>query len=466
MNRIVVIVLFLFSSISCNSLLSGQSELSRTGQPKNVVFFISDGCGPASFGLAREFQKSTGGAPSLFLDSFNKASVATFASNHRITDSAASATAYSCAIKTYNGSIGMDVNQQPVESVLEAAERAGYQTALISTARITHATPAAFSSHVINRNMEAEIGSQQIGKGIEILMGGGSSFYLPVEQGGLRKDGRNLFEEAKRAGYSQASSRTEMMAATELPLLALFTSGHMAYEIDRNPVQEPSLAEMTVKALELLSNSNKPFFIMIEAGRIDHAGHANDTAAHIHDVLAYDDAMKAAVEYAQKDKQTLVIGTSDHETGGLTLGAQWGQLSGYTYDPSRLKDVTSSIEKFLIDAQFTTAANDLDAANWIETESDKRFGLRSELFQTAVKKIVQYRIVAGDSAAYSHLRIMLMDSTARMARVGWSTGNHTSVDVPLFAYGPGSERYSGTMDNTAVGESLFKALGLKSKVNK
>ncbi|MDA1029753.1 MAG: alkaline phosphatase [Bacteroidetes bacterium] len=461
MSRFLIALLFFFSSVSCNALRLGQSHSKSGNLPQNVIFFIADGCGPASFGLAREFQKATGGEASLFLDAFNKGSVATFTSNHKITDSAASATAYSCAIKTYNGAIGMDVNKQPVENVLEAAEKAGYQTALISTARITHATPASFSSHVVNRNMESEIGSQQIGQGIEILMGGGRSFYLPVDKGGLRIDSRNLMVEAEKLGYKLVSTKNEMMASTELPLLALFTPSHMAYEIDRNQLNEPSLAEMTVKALALLSNSKKPFFIMIEGGRIDHAGHANDTAAHIHDILAYDDAVRAAIEFAKKDKKTLVMATSDHETGGLTLGAQWGPFSGYTYDPKRLQNVSSSIEKFMSDMAFTKTATDMDASNWIEQQSDKRFGLRSEPFQTAVKKISQYRKVTGDSTAYSHLRIMLVDSTARMARAGWSTSNHTSVDVPIFAFGPGADLFSGTMDNTAVGWSVFRALGLR-----
>jgi alkaline phosphatase len=460
-NRFLFVGFLLLSSVSCSSIQNTGAQNATSERPQNVVFFISDGCGPASFGLAREYQKATGGAQSLFLDDYLKGSVATFSSNARITDSAASATAYSCAVKTYNGAIGMDANQQPVETVLEAAERAGFQTALVSTARITHATPAAFSSHVVSRNMEAEIATQQIGKGIEILMGGGASFYLPVEQGGLRADGRNVIKEAAAAGYNLANTRNELMESDELPLLALFTGSHMAYEIDRNPETEPSIAEMTEKALSLLSKSDKPFFIMIEAGRIDHAGHGNDAAAHVHDVLAYDEAMRVAVAFAEKDKKTLVMGTSDHETGGLTLGAQWGRLSGYGYDPAKLSVVNSSIEKFLSDVRQTQTLSVEDATGWIESETSSRFGLRSEDFQTAVKKIVQYRSVTGDSAAYSQLRVMLVDSTAKMARVGWSTGGHTSVDVPVFAYGPGSDMFSATMDNTEVGMAIFKALGLK-----
>jgi alkaline phosphatase len=460
-KRVLFAVLIASTSLSCNSVSSTQNGSLSGTRPQNVIFFISDGCGPASFGLAREYQKATTGETDLFIDSYLKGVVQTFSGNHKITDSAASSTAYSCAIKTYNGAIGLDMNQNPVETVLEAAEKAGYQTALVSTARITHATPAAFSSHVVSRNMEAEIASQQIGKGIEILMGGGQSFYLPKEQGGLRLDGRNVMNEAAAAGYTVATTKSELDASTSLPLLALFTSSHMAYEIDRDENAEPSLAEMTDKSLSLLSGAGKPFFIMIEAGRIDHAGHSNDAAAHIQDVLAYDDAMKVAVAFAEKDKNTLVMGTSDHETGGLTLGAQWGTLSGYDYNPQKLTAVHTSIEKFMTEVMQVRQQPDPELATWIETQSKDQFGLASDAYQTAIKKLVQYRAVTGDSAAFSHLRKILVDSTARVARVGWSTGNHTSVDVPVFAFGPGSELFSATMDNTEVGEAIFTALGLK-----
>ncbi|HAY37351.1 MAG TPA: hypothetical protein DCY57_10350, partial [Bacteroidetes bacterium] len=287
-------ILFAFLTLSCSSLPLAGTEGSDALKPQNVVFFVADGCGPASFSLARDYQRVSGNGDTLFLDAFERGSVMTYSGNHRITDSAASATAYSCAIKTYNGAIGVDMDRQPVETILEAAEKAGYNTGLISTARITHATPAAFSSHVVDRSMEAQIADQQLEKGIELIMGGGTMYYLPKEAGGGRTDGKNLLDAAVSAGYTSVSNRNEMLAADTLPLIGLFTAGHMAYEIDRDTAEEPSIAEMTTKALELLDNAEKPFFIMIEAGRIDHAGHENDTAAHLHDILAYDEAMRAA----------------------------------------------------------------------------------------------------------------------------------------------------------------------------
>lgn len=474
MYKKFLLTFVLIFSFSCSSMRDNHtnsatgsraqvaSKKSGVGQlPKNVIFFISDGCGPASFTLARDFQKTVTGEPNLFLDGLETGSVITFSATSRVTDSAASATAYACAIKTYDGAIGVDVNRVAVETVLEAAEKAGYNTGLVSTARITHATPASFSSHVPSRSMEAEIASQQIGKGIELLMGGGSSFYLPKEQGGARTDGRDLFQEAQNAGYSIVRSKAELAKAEDLPLLALFTGSHMAYEIDRNTADEPSLQEMTEKALALLSNSDKPFFIMIEAGRIDHAGHANDVASHIHDVLAYDEAMKAAVAFAKADGKTLVMGTSDHEIGGLSLGKQWGKESSYRYNPANVAHVTSSIEQFTRNLNANKTRSTADITDWVLAETQSKFGFKSTDFQTSVRKMMQYREVAGDSAAFTHLRIMLEDSTARAAKIGWASYNHSAIDVPLFAFGPGSDLFQGKMDNTDVGKALFQVMGLK-----
>ena len=454
-------VLFAFLTLSCSSLPLAGTEGSDALKPQNVVFFVADGCGPASFSLARDYQRVSGNGDTLFLDAFERGSVMTYSGNHRITDSAASATAYSCAIKTYNGAIGVDMDRQPVETILEAAEKAGYNTGLISTARITHATPAAFSSHVVDRSMEAQIADQQLEKGIELIMGGGTMYYLPKEAGGGRTDGKNLLDAAVSAGYTSVSNRNEMLAADTLPLIGLFTAGHMAYEIDRDTAEEPSIAEMTTKALELLDNAEKPFFIMIEAGRIDHAGHENDTAAHLHDILAYDEAMRAAVKFARLDEGTLVVGTSDHETGGLTLGAETNgkKGSGYAYDPLTLNAIDWSVNRFSKELRASMARND-EVLPWMFKSIEEHYGLSSEAFQNEVRKIVQYRSVVGESAALVHLNHLLRDSTAAAARVGWSTGGHTAINVPMYAFGPGSEAFTGVMDNTEVGLALQRALGL------
>ncbi len=445
--------------ISCSASSGG--TVPSSSKPANVVFFIADGCGAASYGLARQYQLDVEGVPKLHLDSYERGSVITFPDSIRVTDSAASATAFACAVKTMNGRIGMDSHGESVETVLEMAERAGYATGLISTARISHATPAAFSSHVISRDMEEEIASQQITKGIELLLGGGKRYYLPTEDGGRRTDGRNVIAEAQAQGYARVDDRAALMEAESLPLIGLFTDSHMAYEIDRDSDVEPSLAEMTTKSLELLSKTGKPFFIMIEAGRIDHAAHGNDPAAHLWDVFAYDEAWQSAIEFARADGATLVLGTSDHETGGLTLGAEHGGIggSGYAYDPTKLQPVNSSIEYFTGELATRMEAGTPSGA-WFVEKMRSSFNINVASF---AEEIDQMMAVADTNRVIAARQIGRFVSrvTSDSARVGWSTGGHTSVNVPIFAFGPGSEIVGGVMDNTEVGEALRLVMGLE-----
>ena len=444
--------------ISCASVPQGNAV---QDSPRNVVFFISDGCGPASFSLARDFQRDTEGVPNLQLDGFERGSTITFSETGRVTDSAASATAYACAVKTLNGRIGMTADKQSIATILEKAEAAGYNTGLVSTARITHATPAAFSSHVESRNMESEIAEQQIEQGIEILMGGGRQFYVPREAGGLRTDGRDLIAELQGKGYARADNRTELASVQDLPLVALFTSSHMAYELDRDPSREPSLAEMTSRALDLLAAEDEPFFIMIEAGRIDHAGHGNDPAAHLWDVLAYDAAWKAAVDFARVNGETLVVGTSDHETGGLTLGAETDGVSntGYAYDPTRLAPVTSSIEKFRTRFADETGDGPVDRAA-LEQQLRSLFNIDTDAAAPAIDAFM-LRAESDRIGAMNSLQQLVSNVISDSARVGWATGGHTAVNVPIYTYGPGSERFFGTLDNTDVGRKLQEVLGFQ-----
>ena len=455
MRRLFPLLLALIF-VSCSSLTGNQAD-----SPRNVVFFISDGCGPASFSLAREYQRSMSGETKLHLDEHESGSTITHPLEVRVTDSASSATAYACGIKTLNGRIAMTADTVAVETILEKAEAAGFQTALISTARITHATAAAFSSHVDSRSKESEIALQQIEQGIEILMGGGTQFYTPRESGGRRTDGRDLIAELESKGYARADDRDALMAADSLPLVALFTSSHMAYEIDRDEEMEPSLAEMTSRALSLLDKDDAPFFIMIEAGRIDHAGHGNDPAAHLWDIMAYDEAWKAAVDFAHENGETLVVGTSDHETGGLTLGAEHGGLggSGYAYDPTKLEPIASSVEAFQseIAARMSDGTMTMD---WFRESLTSKFNIDCATIASPMTEIMAQ---AGSDpvTAGRRMQSLLTGVMSDSARVGWATGGHTAVNVPIYAFGPGSGAFRGTMDNTEVGMALQDVLGLR-----
>ena len=423
-------------------------------RPRNVILFISDGSGPASFTMARDYLRYKGEEAALALDRHQVGSIHTFAADSRVTDSAAGATAFSAGVKTYNGAIAVDTLQRPVATILEAAERRGMATGLVATSRITHATPAAFSAHVPERGEEATIAAQQLRQGIDVLLGGGRGWFLPSAQDGWRDDERNLLEEAAAEGYTVVHTRDAFDAVATTPVLGLFTDSHMAYEIDRDALDEPSLAEMTRKAIDLLDDDPDGYFLMVEGSRIDHAGHDNDAAGHLHDVLAYDAAIRAALGAA--GEETLILSTSDHETGGLTLGARVEGQSLYTWKPEVLDRVQASqrvilgeIHRRLSETQAGVPAD--SAAVTTEVVGDLA-GITLDDDEAA-------RLVAAMHEDWQAAAV-LADVIARRAVVGWTTGGHTAVDVNLYAYGPGRDAFVGHFDNTYVGAALADLLGL------
>lgn len=408
-------------------------------RPRNVILFIADGCGPASFTLARDYLRATAGQEQLALDAHLVGSVQTYATNSLVTDSAAGATAFACGVKSYNGAIAVDADGQPVATLLEGAEARGMATGLVATSRITHATPAAFSAHVTSRSLENEIALQQIGQGIDVLFGGGKQQFLPTDQGGRRDDGRDLLAEAAASGYHVVTDRAGFEALTATPAIGLFSDSHMAYEVDRDAAAEPSLAEMTRKAIDLLDDDPDGFFLMVEGSRIDHAAHGNDPAGHLHDILAYDAAVAVALAYAADTPGTLVLATSDHETGGLTLGRD-GQ---YAWRPEVLARLTHSLEPMV-------AALREDGRPIAEVMRDMA-GIEDLTYQEGAR----IEVALDDPG---RLAAALSDVISRRALIGWTTGGHTAVDVNLYAFGPGSEAFSGHLDNTDIGRTLARLL--------
>ena len=337
---------------------------------KNVIFCIGDGMGSGQISIAR---LSTCGADGrLYMEKMPVAGVVmTHSADKTITDSAAAGTALACGFKTSNGTIGMGPSGECFETILEAAKSNGKATGLVVTSTISHATPAAFASHVTSRGVEAEIAGQLLGNKVNVLLGGGKKFFAPNGSGGsARKDGRDLIAEAKSAGYSFVESREELEKADSKYLLGLFEMGGLTTE-----EPEPTLAEMTAKAIKILNSDGDGFFLMVEGSQIDWACHENDAEYAIRQTLLFDMAVKAAIDFAVKDGQTLVIVTADHETGGLTITG--GNLGGGKIN------------------------------------------------------------------------------------INWSAKGHSNMPVPLFAYGPGAEKFNGVFDNTDVPKKIANVFGIK-----
>lgn len=442
MRFLPLLALALLATAASAQTPDGPRTAPGDAAPRNVVLLIADGFGPASATLGAAAK----GAP-LALDGILVGAVETSATDSRVTDSAAGATAFACGIKTYNGAISVDTLRQPCRTVLEAAEGAGLATGLVATSRITHATPAAFGAHVERRAEEAEIARQLAASGVEVLFGGGRSHFAGRPVGDAPyTDLRSLLETMVGDGWAVALDRAGYDALDTTPAAALLADNHLAYEVDRDETDQPSLAAMTRKALDLLAASadgaENGFFLMIEGSRIDHAGHANDPAAHLHDVLAYDEAVAVVLDWARRDGTTLVVATADHETGGMTLGRD----GAYLWDPAPLLRVTASFEAMAarIEAGEDPAALVRDA-------------LALDALDDGVADALRGAVASGEPGAFTRL---VRDLESEPAGIGWTTGGHTAVDVGLYAFGPGADAFRGRMANDAVGRALFAALGL------
>jgi alkaline phosphatase len=312
---------------------------------RNVIFMVSDGMGPTSLHMTRSWLQHVKGLPwddTLTLDKNLIGTSRTRSSSSLVTDSAAGATAFSCGLKSYNGAISVLPDGSPCGTVLEAAKLAGYKTGLVVTTRLTDATPACFSAHVNLRSEEDRIAEQQLGDYplglmLDLALGGGRCHFLAnTTAGSCRADSRDLVTEAQeKHGFSYVSDRAGFDSlhrgnGVQLPLLGLFAPTDIPYDLDRKDEEYPSLEEMAEVALNALETATKDsehgFFLMIEGSRIDHAGHGNDPAAQVREVLAYDKTFARVLKWVQ-DRDAVLVSTSDHETGGLAAARRMPPLS-------------------------------------------------------------------------------------------------------------------------------------------
>jgi alkaline phosphatase len=299
---------------------SASLPLLPDNQIRNVILFIGDGMGLSHLTAARTNLLGRDGR--FHLEQMPVTGlVATHSADDLITDSAAAGTALSCGIKTTNGSIGVDANGQSHPTILEAARDAGLSTGLVTTTSLADATPAVFASHVRSRGMKHEIALQMLRSRVNVLFGEGEYFYPKTDPRSERTDDENPLALAKELGYTIIDNKEDLPNAEANFLLGLFedlTTDRLKPEMQA-PAHTPSLAELTDKALALLSCNEKGFFLMVEAEGVDHGSHVNRPDYFIEHIKNFDAAVKVAIDFALQDEHTLVLVTADHETGGLNI---------------------------------------------------------------------------------------------------------------------------------------------------
>ncbi len=444
---ILVLLLLLFLSLGT----------SQGAQVKNVILLIPDGMTLDGITLARWYQ---GGHP-LAMDEIISGLIRTYSADAPIADSAPAATAFATGYKSHTGYIGvlpdevtmpglqpMDKKdaKRPVATVLEAAKLKGLSTGLVATCEIPHATPAGFSAHYPDRKNYDDILEQQVYQNIDVVLGGGAKF-LTAE---ARKDREDLVSEIKKLGYEYVTTPQDLSKAAKRAkkIWGAFASKDLAYDFDRDPSKEPSLAEMTEAAIEVLSKNDKGFFLMVEGSKIDWAAHANDPIGLISDILAFDRAVKVSLDFAKINKQTVVIVAPDHGTGGITIG---NLASNDNYDKLTLEDIINPLKKAKLTGE--GVEKKLDSA---------RTNIR-EVMATyyGITDLTEEELIAIKEAKAGTLNYVIGPMISKRAYIGWTTHGHTGEDVILGVYVPeGVERLSGVVENTDIAKYIENLLGL------
>ncbi len=368
MNKLVIIVFFIWISSSCetpqalnnasnedeNQPQEGTKEAGKTfiagKRPKNVIFLIGDGMGLTQI-TAGSIAKKT----PLILEKFRQIGLVKTYSTKLITDSAAGATAMATGSKTYNGAISMNIHQKKLKTILEYAEEKNWLTGIVTTATVTHATPACFYGHQPTRSrVNQKLAAEFMTKDIEVLMGGGWNYF----KDGL--DGRDLIAEAQEKGYF-VTDNIEQVGDYRPEKMICLISAKLPPKIEERGDFLPLAAK---KAIDILSYPKSNFFLMIEGAQIDWGGHKNESDYIVEEMLDFDRTIQQAFDFAKKDGNTLVIVTADHETGGYSING-------------------GSKKEGKVEGKFTS-------------------------------------------------------------------DYHTATMVPIFAYGPGAESFTGIMDNTEI----------------
>ena len=475
----------------------------KTEQPpagaRNVILFVGDGFGASQTSLgvlyARLIEERELNIASLMRDgNTGYALPLPFASI--VIDSAAAATQFATGQAVRNETLGLNPDGYPIESIIEWADARGLGTGLVTNMRVTHATPAAFAVHQGWRyDSEQVLMDDLLREGdVDVFLGGGARALVPagtrvsavlpgipdaLDGESIRDDALNRVEELAAQDYVIVSDSPSLSEAAghATKLLGMFSADHLPYVLDRRQMNlsgVPTLAEMTSAAIDVLSRHDAGFFMLVEGGRIDYAGHANDPGSLLHEILDFDEAVGTALEFQRQHPDTLVLVTGDHGTGGFSFSdAYFGPAdkipldSGIIYQPSGQYPPMEHLEMlFRQDASYPyileQAGTDPEKLvelvlvhTGLEMTMDEAIEalVRDEWGIARPKDFGPYYVDPDDSAS-----ALLGRALSRHTYVVWSTGEHTTDPVPTYGRGPGAEKLRGIYPNTHIHSVMREAL--------
>lgn len=448
------------------------------GQAKYVFYFIGDGMGVNQVNgtemYQAEFQKGIIGVEPLLFTQFPVGTMATtFSATNSVTDSAAAGTALATGEKTYNHAISVDVDKNPLQTVAEKAKKAGKKVGVTTSVSVDHATPASFYAHQPDRDMYYEIALDLPKANFDFYAGGG---FLKPNTTFDKKEAPSIFPIFEQAGYTVARGYQDYKdkAAKADKMILIQREGAnpscLPYALDRKE-GDLTLAQITESAIDFLTKGkDKGFFLMVEGGKIDWACHANDAATVFNEVKDMDDAIKVAYEFYKKHpKETLIVVTADHETGGLVLGtgryalnlkALQYQKNSTDVLSQRISDLRKAKgNKVTWEDMKALLAEEMGFWKQLPLSWSQERKLRDEFEKSFVKnKVVFAESMYSKSEPMAACAKEVMNE---MAMVGWVSGGHSAGFVPVFAVGAGSHLFGGKIDNTEIPKRIAKAAGYK-----
>lgn len=452
------------TGLALTKLTPAQNSSRSTGRVKNIIFMVSDGMSAGVPSLADEFGKLVRGKgsfwyqllqhPDATLGFFDMASL-----NSLVTDSASASSAWGSGSRIFNGQINILPDGTRLTPIAQVVQQAGKRVGLVTTTRITHATPAGFAAVQPRRNEEDDIAPQYLNV-VDVLMGGGLRHYAPNR----RKDGKDLIKTYQDAGYAYWSTRDQAISnARPEKVLGLFYDSHVPYTVDHIHSEElrrtvPTLAEMTRKALEILGDAPNGFLLQVEGGRVDHAAHANDAAGIMWDQLAFDDAVEVAYEFTSKREDTLLIITSDHGNSNPGLNGMGGEYEASNKAMATLQYAKCSFEELPSKLRSAGGADEvrdiLKAELGVEINGEEANALAGAL---------RGNMPPIWNRQHRNLQGLLGLILSNYNGYGWIGTSHTADYTWITALGAGREEFHGLVRNTDAFYKMLKLFGIAYK---
>jgi alkaline phosphatase len=423
---------------------------------KNIIFMVSDGMSTGTLNMADLLLKRKEGRESAWMKLYSektgrRAFMETSSSSALVTDSAAGSSAWGGGKKVPNGNLNVNADGSFNKPILQKYKEAGKSVGCVTSVTITHATPAGFCINNKSRGDESEIADQYLDLKFDVMMGGGSEFFSPE----TRKDKKDLFAAYTSAGYNLARNRDDLLAlnSARKPVLGLFCEGALPYSLDTfedKTLQSsvPTLAEMTGKTLELLSKNPKGFVVQIEGGKVDWAAHSNDAGGLLYDQIAFDEAVQVALDFAAKDKETLVIITTDHGNANPGLfgsDKNFDLLQKFRHTNNW---IMGGLKEMLSPAQLIE-----------RIEFAQGYAIRTE----EAEKLLKLFGLKNEKGLYITNKPLFKEFGSIQTKytgIGWAGMDHSSDYVELAMFGPGSEKLDPFVKNTDLHNFMLDATGV------